>query len=243
MNYTPESLILEDEKDLRREYTRYRDIAQKRLKRLRNEGFGKSQIAQAFGGEDVPKLSTLKTKEDIVFALTTLKGFIDAKQSTVKGMRKYIKEEREKANKIDKKLAETIATLNKRFPEGNKFHKDNIQNFFDFMNNRVTQEIEKIVSSDRIALLYKIAESKKITDMKQLLKSEKELLFFINNLENLEVAELPRGKYKSAKAYKAWIESEINHGRDRSELYKSKYYEDNRGAKATNKRGRARKKH
>lgn len=242
MQYTPESLIDMSEKDLRKEYTRYRDIAQKRLKRLKNEGFENSTIVNYFDGGEVPKLSSLKTKEDIAFGLAELKGFIDAKQSTVKGMRTYIKEEREKAKKLDVKLDEVIATLNKHFPDGTKFNRDNIDLFFDFMNNRVTANVEKIVSSDRIATLYKVAKSKGIKNLNAMVKTEKDLLFFINNLENLSAINLPKGKYKSVKAYKEAIESEIEHGYDRSTLYKSKYYEgDRKSTTRTNKRKRTRK--
>ena len=85
MEYTPENLIKLDEKELRKEYTRYRDIAQKRLKRLKNEGFGNSNIVNYFGG-GVPKLKSLPDKESIAFGLAELKGFIDAKQNLPKDL-------------------------------------------------------------------------------------------------------------------------------------------------------------
>lgn len=241
MDYTPENLVKLDEKDLRREYTRYRDIAQKRLKRLKNEGFGNSNIVNYFGG-DVPKLKTLPDKESIAFGLAELKGFIEAKQSTVKGMRAYIKEEREKAEKIDKRLGQVIDTLNRRFPMGDKFNSDNVQEFFDFMNNEVTKNVEINSNSDRVAQLFKVAKSKGIKNLKPMLKTEKDLMFFLNNLENIEAVKFPKGKHKSVKGLKALIESEIYHGRDRSELYKSQYYEDMRGKRARNNKRTRRKK-
>lgn len=223
MEYTPEHLINMDEKQLRKEYTRYRDMAQKRLKRLRNEGFGKSDIANTFAGGEVPKLSSLKDKESIAFAMAELKAFIDAKQSTVKGMREYIKEERQKAIETDSKLGEVIDTLNKHFPMGQKFQKDNIDLFFQFMNERVTYNVEKFVSSDRIAQLYKVAKGKGIKNLNAMIRTEKDLLFFVKNLENLEAVELPKGKYRSVKAFKQAIKDDINHGLDRSILYKQQY--------------------
>ena len=241
MDYTPENLVKLDEKELRREYTRYRDIAQKRLKRLKNEGFGNSNIVNYFGG-DVPKLKTLPDKESIAFGLAELKGFFEAKQSTVKGMRAYIKEEREKAEKIDKRLGQVIDTLNRRFPMGDKFNSDNVQEFFDFMNNEVTKNVEINSNSDRVAQLFKVAKSKGIKNLKPMLKTEKDLMFFLNNLENIEAIKFPKGKHKSVKGLKALIESEIYHGRDRSELYKSQYYEDMRGKRTrNNKRTRSKK--
>lgn len=243
MEYTPENLMQLDEKQLRREYTKYRDIAQKRLKRLENAGFGNSGIVGYFGG-DVPKLRDIKDKDSIAFGLAELKGFIDAKQSTVTGMRIYIKEEREKAQKIDRKLGQIIDTLNRHFPMGKKFNEDNIQEFFDFMNNEVSQNIEVQYNSDRLAELFKVAKSKGIKNLRPMLKSEKDLMFFMNNLENIEAVSFPKGKHNSVKGLKALIESEIYHGRDRSEIFKSQYYEDSGERKArTNRRTRTSKRH
>lgn len=243
MEYTPENLVKLDEKELRKEYTKYRDIAQKRLKRLKNEGFGNSGIVNYFKG-DVPKVRTLPDKEAIAFGLSELMGFIQAKQSTVKGMREYIKEEREKAEKTSKRLGQVIDTLNRRFPMGDKFTSDNIQSFFDFMNNEVTENVEVGYNSDRVAILYKVAKSKGIKNLKPMLKTEKDLMFFLNNVENIEAVQFPKGKHKSVKGLKELIESEIYHGRDRSELFKSKYTEDNRGRQTrNNRRTRTRKRH
>lgn len=223
-SYNVEDLINQDEKELRREYTRLRDIAQKRLKRLRNEGFGKTDVASYFGG-DVPKLSSLKSKEDIVFGLAELAGFVSVPLSTVKGMREHIKEERKKAIQTDEKMGEILAKLNKHFPEGERFTRNNVDRFFDFMNTKVAMNVEKIVASDRIAKLYKVLESKRITNYSALMRSEKDLVFFINNLENLEAVELPKGTKGTVANWRRLINEEIEHGRDRSELYKKQYYE------------------
>lgn len=223
-SYNVEDLIREDEKALRKEYTRLRDIAQKRLKRLRNEGFGNTDVASYFGG-DVPKLSSLKTKEDVVFALAELEGFVNAKQSTVSGMRKHIKEERRKAIETDSKMGEILAKLNKHFPEGERFTRSNVDRFFDFMNTKVALNVEKIVASDRIAKLYKVLGSKGIKNYSSLMRSEEDLLFFINNLENLEAVELPKGQKSTVANWRRVINDEIEHGRDRSLLYKQQYYE------------------
>jgi len=243
MEYTPENLVKLDEKELRKEYTRFRDMAQKRLKRLKNEGFGNSSIVNYFGG-DVPKLKSLPDKEAIAFGLAELKGFIDAKQSTVKGMRAYIKEEREKAEKVDKRLKSVMDTINRRFrSKGENLDNDTIKQFFDFMNDEVTKNVGEMGGwSDRIVMLFRVAKQKGIKNLKPMLKTEKDLIFFLNNLENLEAVELPKGKHKSVKAYKEAIESEIYHGRDRSEFYKQQFYEDLRGRRTTRNSKRTRRK-
>lgn len=243
MNYTPEELIFLDERELRSEYTRLRDIAQKRLKRLSSAGYGETETARHFKGGEVPKLSELNDKESIAFALADLKGFLDKKQSTVTGARQYYKEARQTV-KHDEKLDRIITKLNKHFPDHEKFSPENIDDFFDFMNTQVAQNIEKFVSSDRIAQLYKVAKSKRLRNMNALMNTEKQLLYFIKNLENFESVQLPEGA--SITAYKRLIQSEIHHGYDRSILYKQQYIDDNRKyrkqARArNNKRGKPKK--
>lgn len=225
MNYTPEELINIDERELRKEYTRLRDIAQKRLKRLKDSGYGDTDTVRHFKNGVVPKLSELTDKESIAFALTDLKGFVDMKQSTVTGMRTYYREVRQTIKK-DEKLDQILNTLNKHFPKHESFNEENIDLFFEFMNTEVAQNIEKFVSSDRIAQLYKVARSKRLRNMNSFLKTEKQLLYFIKNLENFEAVDLPEGA--SISAYKRMIQSEINHGRDRSILYKQQFIDDNR---------------
>lgn len=243
MNYTPEELIEKDERELRKEYTRLRDIAQKRLKRLKDAGYGETDTVRHFKGGVVPKLSEIEDKESLVFALTDLKGFVDMRQSTVTGMRIYYKEARQ-AIKKDEKLDQILTTLNKHFPKHEKFDEQNIDLFFEFMNTEVAQNIEKFVSSDRIAQLYKVARSKRLRNMNAFLKTEKQLLYFIKNLENFEAVDLPEGA--SISAYKRMIQSEIHHGRDRSIIYKQQFIDDNRKRRQeaktrTNKRGRPKK--
>ena len=134
-------------------------------------------------------------------------------------------------------------TINRRFRgKGDNLDKDTVHQFFDFMNDEVTKNVGELGWSDKIVMLFRVAKQKGIKDLKPMLKTEKDLIFFLNNLENLEVVELPKGKHKTVKAYKEAIESEIYHGRDRSELYKSQYYEDLRGRRTrTNKRSRRKK--
>lgn len=225
MEYTPEELINTDERELRKEYTRLRDIAQKRLKRLKDAGYGETETARHFKNGVVPKLSELTSKESIAFALTDLADFVAMKQSTVTGMRTYYKEARQTIKK-DEKLDQILTTLNKHFPKHEKFDEQNIDLFFEFMNTEVAQNLEKFVSSDRIAQLYKVARSKRLRNMNSFLKTEKQLLYFIKNLENFEAVDLPEGA--SISAYKRMIQSEINHGRDRSIIYKQQFIDDNR---------------
>lgn len=93
--YTPWSLHQWPERQLRQEYTRLRDIAVKRLKRIRGEP-GLSDADTDYWASQTPKLSTLVSRLEIEDALANLSVFITNPEiSTVGGIR----ERREKQKK------------------------------------------------------------------------------------------------------------------------------------------------
>lgn len=70
---------------LKSEYTRMRDAAQKRLKRLQKSEFSQAKAVQE-RPEGFPKLADLKVS-DIPYAMNELYRFLQAKTSTVSGQR------------------------------------------------------------------------------------------------------------------------------------------------------------
>ena len=75
----------DDWRALKEEYTRMRDTAQKRLKRLQKSDFSQAKaVTDRPGG--FPKLSELR-QEDIPYAMNDLFRFLRAKTSTVSGQR------------------------------------------------------------------------------------------------------------------------------------------------------------
>lgn len=82
-----------DEKLLRSEYTRMRDIAQKRLKRL--EASEEGQYIAGMHPEGFPKIKELSDRADLVKALMDVSGFLTAKRSSLSGLRESIKETQE----------------------------------------------------------------------------------------------------------------------------------------------------
>lgn len=125
--YTPVYLKKQDVKVLASDYTRLRDIMQKRYKRLIKAGFERSNFAQAvkqWGGE-IPKLSTLKKmfkgspeeyKNAIAYWLSELKSY-EREENTVK----YLKEK-------TKKLASALKS------GGYNIKQSELQDFGDFMD-------------------------------------------------------------------------------------------------------------
>lgn len=190
------------EKQLRDEYTRLRDIAQKRIKRLGKSEYAGSATYQKWK-EGVPKLRDLKNTSDIAHGLSELASFIGSKYSSVSGQKELKRSQAE--------------VLEKHYPgldlSGNKFDK-----FTKLMNAQVQNNIEKIFGSNRAVMLFKVLENKGIKNMNPFISTPARMAYWLDNLENLEAVELPKGKHKSAKAYKELVESEIFHGRDRREV-------------------------
>lgn len=87
--YTPYMLHDWPLKDLRKEYTRLRDIAQKRIKRLRADPEGaQSKVLQIFP-EGIPRISDMHgSRAQLESAMADLALFIRDPESTVSGVHK-----------------------------------------------------------------------------------------------------------------------------------------------------------
>lgn len=88
-NYTPYMLHDWPLRDLRREYTRLRDIAQKRIKRLRADPEGaQSKVLQIFP-EGIPRIRDMHgSRAQLESAMADLALFIRNPESTVSGVHK-----------------------------------------------------------------------------------------------------------------------------------------------------------
>ena len=86
-NYTPYMLHDWPLRDLRKEYTRLRDIAQKRIKRLRADPEGaRSKVLQIFP-EGIPRISDMHgSRAQLESAMADLALFIRNPESTVSGV-------------------------------------------------------------------------------------------------------------------------------------------------------------
>lgn len=73
------------EREVRQEYTRQRDIAQKRLARLSNSEFAESEFVQRYS-EGFPKLRDIgSNKRELAHALADINRFINSKRSSISG--------------------------------------------------------------------------------------------------------------------------------------------------------------
>ena len=201
--YFPDILSsLHTERELRNEYTRLRDIAQKRIKRLLASEFSGSQTANKWA-KGVPRLSDMRSKSDIAHGLSDLSSFLESPYSTLTGQRDIKAKQR--------------AMLERRYPgldlSGNKFDK-----FTKVMNAQVANQLEKLFGSNRAVILFRTLQAKKVSNINAFISSPEKMAYWMQNVENLAAVDLPKGIGRSAKNYKNLVESEIAHGRDRSPL-------------------------
>lgn len=145
--------------EAKKEYTRLRNIAKKRLKRLAEAGYQMSDIYRA-NVDKFKAIKDFKTPRDLYNALSQLAYFIEAKQSTVSG-------QREVEERIQKTLAENYGT-----PEDMDLKK-----FGEFMEFMRAKYQGKEYDSERSAKVYRESLKKNIS-LKDLKKHQK--LFYDN---------------------------------------------------------------
>lgn len=130
-DYYPYRLEQIDEGALRKEYTRLRKIANKRLARLQASEYKESDLAKEYAGG----FALLADVEDLPRELTTLARFVASERSSVTGLKR-----------IDK---QTISTLHKH---GYTFvNTKNVGQFGAFMEEMRQAGLSKLYSSEFMA--------------------------------------------------------------------------------------------
>ena len=93
MDYNIDILSLKDDAVLRREYSKLRSVAVKRLQRLSSAGFTQNALFRYYNQYKVmPKLSDIPNRRYLVHALSDVMRFLSKPTSTVKGVREYRRE-------------------------------------------------------------------------------------------------------------------------------------------------------
>ena len=168
--------IQENRAAVRKEYTRLRDISQKRLKRLKAVGLDDTQ-AYLRNYKHYPKLKDIKSDSELAARLSDLARFITAKGSTVAGQKDIMKK--------------SLSTLH---DTGYTFvNEGNFRDFGKFMEEYRNQMLDMSYDSGDAANLYGVV-------VKHQLDPEKVKVDFEFWLENLDRAEKLR-KSKSAGNY------------------------------------------
>lgn len=151
------------EKDVRKEYTRLRDISQKRLKRLAAAGYTDTDVYKK-NVSHYPKLKDIKTKSELAQRLSDLSRFVASSQSTVKGLK-----EREK---------KVLQTLKK---SGYKYvNESNLSDFGEFMEYYRDAMYDIEYDSGDAADLYTVVEKNKLDPE----KVKEDFDFWLENIED-----------------------------------------------------------
>lgn len=151
--YTPEGAKSLDDADLRKEYSRLRSIATKRLQRFEGTEWTDTQVFKLNAGIYKP-LDQITSDRELRHLFSDVAKFVSSDTGSVSGLKK----QRERA----------VKTLNDR---GYDFvNKQNFRQFADFMEYARVANLNRMYDSKRIAEFYAASEKKLISN-KELYKS------------------------------------------------------------------------
>ena len=130
-----------DEAKVRKEYTRLRDIAQKRLKRLEKAGLTDTEVYKR-NVKHYPVLSNIKSKNELSARLSDLARFVASERSTVSGFKA-----------IRKKALKTLHEHGYTF-----VNEGNYKDFGEFMAEYRAQKLDMIYDSGEAADTFGVLE-------------------------------------------------------------------------------------
>lgn len=172
--------------DARKLYTKYRDIAQKRVKRLVQGGYINEKEAEMYNR----RMPTLKNQKNVRAGLEELRTFLNQEKSSAKRTKALQKEIAEGWDRAGYKVDIPKGVQSKR-----KFG-----HFMDYMKKKYKG---RQYDSSRAVRLY-IAVKNKGLDPQNF---RKESTFFMDNIEMFEAIPKQTGKGKSSRYYKKLINS------------------------------------
>jgi len=141
--YTPIGAKALKASDLRKEYSRLRSIAQKRIKRMGKSEWNDSQIYLE-NRDGFKTLKQVHTDREMRHEFAQLARFVSSERSSVSGQ-----------NKIRKK---TVVQLE---DHGYEFvTKDNFREFAQFMEYARTANMGRLYDSEKVAVLFETEEKK-----------------------------------------------------------------------------------
>ena len=162
------------QKDIRSEYTRLRDIAQKRIKRLGVSEWSSTELYRKYAG-GFPKLSEIVNQTNLSYQLAALSKFVAAKTTTVTGL----KQQRSKALKSLKQHGYGFVNV------------QNYNRFGQFMEEYRQKTLgRKQKPSDQVADLYFQTERLGM-DPKTV---ERDFNYWLENLDTMKEIQPIKGK-------------------------------------------------
>ena len=130
-------------REAKKEVGRLRDIAHKRVERLKKAGFDKGQTFKRLEMLSKIRLGEIKSKGEAALALSEFYQFLTRQEATVKGARQYKKQ---KAEDVKKTLSR------------HGYEVDDLDKFGEFMEKFRAYYGRRIIPSDQAAQLYDTLE-------------------------------------------------------------------------------------
>lgn len=173
-------------KEMRKQYTYFRDIAMKRLKRLGESEFADSQ-PYLKNIKQFKSLSQIETESELITRLYTVQKFLRSKGSTISGQKE-----------IRKKAVEAAQEKGLDF-----INESNIADFGQYMDYLRAKYKGKQFDSERAVRLFVAATKKGIDPM----EVAKDFEYWKNNISYLEkMPKIKNDKPHSAEDYRNAIE-------------------------------------
>lgn len=143
-DYRPDILMTKPEKELRKEYSRLRSIARKRLERIAETKYVTSATYKYNAGVYIP-LSAVSNKNELSALLASVIRFLTAKTGSLTGLKEA--------------TSGTIETLHE---SGYTWiDEENLRLFGDFMDYARNLMQGKLLDSDRVAKMFRDANKRK----------------------------------------------------------------------------------
>ena len=178
-------------KEVRKEYTRLRDISQKRLKRLAAAGYTNTEVYQR-NVKHYPKLKDIKSKSELAQRLSDLSRFVGSSQSTVKGIKSR-----------EQKTLETLKESGYTF-----VNESNLKDFGDFMEQYRDQLLDMDYDSGDAAELYRIVEKHGLDPD----KVAQDFEWYLDNLEKAAALRRAKSSTGNTEGFKKRLEKQIKKG-------------------------------
>lgn len=175
-SYMPAFSTAKPESELRKEYSRLRKIAQKRLARFVGTEWEKSEVFKRNYGK-YPVLADIKSPTQFRYELAALARFINAETSSVSGLRHQ--------------RAKTIEALRDM---GYTFvNRKNYWKFGEFMDYYRTSKLNQIYDSEAALTVFQMTERFNIPE-RELLRNFESYLSKAEEIENMEVPRNPKAR-------------------------------------------------
>lgn len=146
------------EREVKQEFTRLRDIAQKRIKRMNQSEFSESEMLTGKQSGWTP-LKSIK-KENLATAFHELQKFVSDTRSTVRGQRKTQEKTLETLRKEEKIIDEKTGKVKETIVHGIDVNKKNYWAFWSVMHEMRSRKI--IYGSDKAQELADVMLQRKV---------------------------------------------------------------------------------